>query len=243
MFITAKMGRGPYQSKSLALGANEVGEQLTETLSLLNTTYIDLFLIHWPCSSGASTDSHCKVTSDDSFRASCRLSTWKAMLDEFDAGRALAVGVSNYELNHLEELESSGLRMPAVNQYEFHPYWQQNDVLEYCNAHSIVFNGYSPLGAPDHTQGQWSNTLLEDNAVRSVAKETGRTMGEVLLRYSYEKGVLVNPRTVSSSHMTEALTGMFEFKLSSVQVATLDALGEKRAKNCEEPHDVCMEPD
>lgn len=81
----------------------------------------------------------------------CRLNTWKALLAIQKSGKAKAVGVSNFNTEHLQEIVDSGLTLPAVNQCPYNPhlYTAQTELLAMCNKHAIVFNSYSPLGIPD----------------------------------------------------------------------------------------------
>ena len=98
-------------------------------LEQLNTTYVDLLLIHWPGPPGDSVDPDCKGPNVNYTK--CRLNTWRAMEEILKAGTAYAIGVSNYEENHLDEiLNTPGLLRPSVNQVEFHPYWQERDLLQ-----------------------------------------------------------------------------------------------------------------
>merc|ERR1719324_307821 len=230
LFITAKVGFPITSAGSGEMGYYATGRQMSTTLALLKTSYVDLMMIHWPNSKKLDPqDPSCARNGRQ-----CRLSTWRGLEREFRAGRARAIGVSNYEVEDVQELlEDSPDLLPSVNQYEFHPFWQQQELLRFCKAHGIAFNGYGQLGTPDQAQvciqrscgegpiRQWSHALPDNAVVRGVAEETSRTTGEVLLRFSWQQGVLVNPRTLSDSHMREALVGMHEFALTGAQMDRL----------------------
>lgn len=235
LFITTKVGW------PLPMGYYATKSQVSESLASLKTDYIDLVLIHWPMTTTFDPkDPNCQGNGQQ-----CRLSVWKALEEEHHAGRARAVGVSNYEVYHIQELLDRGGLLPSVNQYEFHPFWQQQGLLKLCQQHDIVFNGYSQLGTPDMVPVRmkeamppldtWPHSLLDNEVVQGVAKETGRTAGEVLLRFSYEHGIVLNPRTLSEDHMREMLTSMFEFKLTQKQMSNLKDLGTHRLKICPVP--------
>ena len=112
-------------------------------------TYVDLLLIHWPTQDIPQSDGQVlpplELCYDERL---CRLSTWQAMLDIFDSGRAKAVGVSNWNITHLQEVKDAGLRLPAVNQCPFNLYRSssQQQLRDFCRANNITFWGYSPLG-------------------------------------------------------------------------------------------------
>lgn len=235
LFITTKIGWG------LPMGYYATKSQVSETLKSLQTDYVDLILIHWPMSDTFDPkDPNCKGNGKK-----CRLSVWKALEEEHRAGRARAIGVSNYEIPHIQEIIDAGGLIPSANQYEFHPFWQQQELLRFCQQHKIAFNGYSQLGTPDVVPVRmknptapldpWEHSLLDNEVVLAAAKETGRTAGEVLLRFSYQQGILLNPRTLNEAHMKEMLTGMFEFELTAKQMSNLKELGTHRLKICPVP--------
>ena len=120
----------------------------------LQTDYVDLMLIHWPTSPGKSSDPHCQMHGSDYNATACRLASWKALLDLQKQGKARAVGVSNYNVEHLQEIIDAGLPLPSVNQCPYNPYLAsaQADLLAKCKKHDILFNSYSPLGIPDWHQ-------------------------------------------------------------------------------------------
>ena len=131
-----------------------------------------------------------------------------------DEGRVRAVGVSNFLVEHLEELAGFADQMPAVNQIELHPTFQQADVVAACRAHEIALEAYSPLG-----QG----ADLEDPRVTEIAKELGASPAQVILRWHLEKGHVVIPKSVSVERMraNAALEGV---ALRPEHVAAIDAL-------------------
>ena len=147
--------------------------------SISHFGYIDMMLVHWP---GVDTD-------EDIDKRSMRAGTWRALEELMKSGKVRGIGVSNYTVEHMDELlEYSTTGAPSVLQSEFHPRCHQKDILEYCNTHGIQFMGYTPLGRRD---------LLVKEVVLEVAGKYGITPGQVLLKWSMQKGAVTIPR---SSH-------------------------------------------
>ncbi|MDE6299548.1 MAG: aldo/keto reductase, partial [Muribaculaceae bacterium] len=116
------------------------------SLQLLDTDYIDLYLIHWPASKVKSADWE-QINSE----------TWRALERLLEEKRVRAIGVSNFMPEHLEALTKTSHVMPMVNQIEFHPGWMQPETLAWCNAHNVIVEAWSPLGRTR----LFDNTLLE----------------------------------------------------------------------------------
>ena len=144
----------------------------TGTLEALGFDHVDLFLIHWPL----------PTLYDGDF-----VSTWKA-LEEFKAdGRARSIGVSNFQVEHLERLAAETDTVPAVNQIELHPYFQNREVRAYDEEHGIATEAWSPLA-----QGE----VLDDPAIGEIAERVGRTPAQVVLRWHIQRGNIVFPKSV-----------------------------------------------
>jgi len=165
----------------------------------------------------------------------CRLSTWRAMLHILDTGRARAVGVSNFNITHLQEIVDAGLRLPSVNQCPFHLYrsTSQQALRDYCKAHNITFWGYSPLGVPDvqifPTTTGMSWTPMEDPAVVKIAQTHGVTPAQVLLQWQYALGIPTNPRSQNAEHMRENLNS-YSFTLTDDEIKTLSSGAQDMCK-------------
>lgn len=169
------------------------------TLEELGSDYVDLFLIHWPLPTEYSGDF---------------VSTWK-VLEEFKAdGRARSIGVSNFQVPHLQRLLDEAEVVPAVNQIEAHPYFRNQDVREFGERHGIATEPWSPLA-----QG----TLFDDPELRALAQETGRTVGQVVLRWHIQQRGIVFPKSVTPARIEENFA-LFDFELSPDQMRRIDAL-------------------
>jgi diketogulonate reductase-like aldo/keto reductase len=178
-------------------GYDDALRAFDHSLSTLGLDYVDLYLIHWPAPG----------TRDDS---------WRALQRILQEGRARAIGVSNYSDRHLSELlDWAGVR-PAVNQVEFSPFLYQRGLLEFCRAHGIQLEAYSPL-----TRGR----RLRDERILEVAGRAGRTPAQVLIRWALQHDVVVILKSVRRERIVEN-AAVFDFSLSAHDMATLDALDE-----------------
>lgn len=162
------------------------------------TGYIDLYLIHDPLS---------KET---------RLKSYEALLAAQNQGKIRAVGVSNYNIHHLKEIEAAGFPPPAVNQIELHPFCQQRPVTEYCMEHGIVIQAYTPLA-----QGKEGKV---DNAELSrIAMKYDTSVYQILIRWSLQKGYVPLPKSATNTHII-ANAKVYDFSISDEDMLAIDAL-------------------
>ena len=210
-------------SKVSLAGYNETFTQMDQILGDLQMNYVDLLLIHFPKVEPINTDPACKEDLP-SWRG-CRQSVWKALEKLFNDGKALAIGVSNFEQKHLEDIIMMNSTVPSVNQVEYRPYWHEDDLVQYCKSNNIVFNSYAPLGTPDWapTRHHWNGTILELSLIQSIAKAHDCTAAQVLQRWEWQQGIVVNPRTLNSDHMKENLN-FFDFELSDTEMKQISTL-------------------
>lgn len=229
IFVTSKVGGGP-------MGYNETLDQFKTVLSTLNMTYVDLLLIHWPWPiHGKSSDPACQNGAASA--NSCRVSSWKAMLEIFNSGGAKAIGVSNFEVKHLEGLKT-GVPMPAVNQVEFSPYWHEMDIVNYCKEHQIVFNGYAPLATPDWAPSShhWNGSLLDQPIMKKIAQSHSKSPAQVALRWSIQNDIVINPRSWDPDHMKEDLE--LDFVLTDEEMQQIANVPKpSNPKVCPDPRD------
>lgn len=192
IYLTTKLDNGNHRP-------DDARRTFEASLRDLQTDYVDLFLIHWPMPDAYDGDF---------------ATTWK-VLQEFKAdGRARNVGVSNFQIHHLQTLEEAGLPTPAVNQIEAHPWFANNAVREYNREHGIVTQAWSPLG-----RGQ----LLDDPEIVAIAERFGKTSAQVVLRWAIERGDVVFPKTLSPQRMAENFD-IFDFELDQAATSALNAL-------------------
>ncbi len=167
------------------------------SLQKLGLDHVDLYLIHWPV-------------------AGKRRDSWRALERIKSEGRARAIGVSNFLVPHLEELLVTAKEIPAVNQIEIHPFLQHREARAFCKKHDIVVEAYSPL-----VRGE----RFTDPVVVEVAKKTGRSPAQVLLRWGIQHGLVVLPKSTHAKRIEEN-GDIFGFELDSASMKALDGLDE-----------------
>jgi hypothetical protein len=158
----------------------------------MGVSYVDLLLNHWPTSPATyTTDKTCKPNAPTYDAKQCRLNTWRALVEAWQAGQTRAIGVANYNSSHLQEIIDAGMPLPAVNQVRnatVAPQWRrvQADIHAFCNAHNITLLSYSPMGIPDwHTfptgPGKLPapSTTLDPVLLSIAAKHAPATPGQV----------------------------------------------------------------
>jgi 2,5-diketo-D-gluconate reductase A len=197
VYITSKLNNG-YHRPDVARRAFE------STLEALGYDYVDLFLIHWPL----------PTLYDGDF-----VSTWRT-LEEFKAdGRARSIGVSNFQVAHLERLIRETDTVPAVNQIELHPYFQNREVAAFDREHGIATEAWAPIA-----QGK----VLDDPTLTRVAERYGRSVAQVVLRWHIQHGMIVFPKSVTPERIRENIA-IFDFELEPVDVEAIDALDRGEA--------------
>jgi len=172
---------------------------LEESLGRLGVEYVDLYLIHWPAPDNGAF-----------------VSAWKKLGSLADGHAIRSIGVSNFLVEHLEQLDAEAGVVPAVNQIELHPAYQQREVVAWCAKRSIRIEAWGPLG-----QGKYD--LFGIPAVHDAASAHTRTPAQVVLRWHIQKGNIVFPKSVNPDRLRENLR-IFDFALSDAQMAAIDAL-------------------
>jgi 2,5-diketo-D-gluconate reductase A len=197
VYITSKLNNGYHRP-------DDARRAFDGTLAALGFDYVDLFLIHWPL----------PTLYDGDF-----VSTWKT-LEEFQRdGRARSIGVSNFQIDHLERLAAEADVVPAVNQIELHPYLLNAEVDAYGREHGIATEAWSPIA-----QGG----VLDDPVITGIADELGRTPAQVVLRWHIERGNIVFPKSTTPARIRENFE-LFDFGLEPDHIAQIDALDRGEA--------------
>jgi 2,5-diketo-D-gluconate reductase A len=197
VFVTSKLNNGFHRP-------DDARRAFEQTLTELGFDHVDLFLIHWPL----------PTLYDGDF-----VSTWKT-LEEFQAdGRARSIGVSNFQVAHLERLAAEASVVPAVNQIELHPYLLNEEVRAYGEAHGIATEAWSPIA-----QGQ----VLDDPVITAIAERLGRSSAQVVLRWHIQRGSIVFPKSTTPQRIAENLA-LFDFALEPADVDRITALDRGEA--------------
>lgn len=167
--------------------------------------YVDLFLIHWPIAAEKD-DSHMpKLNEKGQYIIKEDLTknpepTWRAMEKLYESGKAKAIGVSNWTIEGLEQLDTIAKIKPMVNQIEIHPFLPNTELVEYCFAHNIMPAAYSPLGS----QNQVPNTgekVSTNPTLNSIAEKGGNTLAQVLIAWGLKRGYVVLPKSSTPSRI------------------------------------------
>ena len=183
------------------------------SLEKLGLSYVDLYLIHWPTASAESDES------GNYLSVNKRKETWKAMEEIYKSGKAKAIGVSNYTVEHLEEMKGYIEVPPAVNQVEFHPFLYQEKLLKYCKDNNIVVEAHSPLAPLADAKSE----PYSKEPIKGIAQKHGKTEAQVLIRWSIEHGVIPLPKSVHKERIVENLD-VFDFELDAEDMKTLARL-------------------
>jgi 2,5-diketo-D-gluconate reductase A len=195
LFITTKLDNGPHKS-------GEAERAFDESLRKLGLGYLDLYLIHWPL---PAADRYVEV--------------WTALEKVVADGRARAIGVSNFQISHLERLFAQASVVPAVNQVELHPYLTQEPLRAFHAEHGIHTEAWSPLG-----QG---GELLHDQTVTGVAEKYGVTPAQAVIRWHLQVGNVVIPKSVTPERIRSNFD-VFGFELADDDMDAISALNADR---------------
>ncbi|MFY1700625.1 aldo/keto reductase [Micromonospora sp. WMMA1923] len=197
VFVTSKLTNAAHRP-------DDARKAFEATLDALGFDYLDLFLIHWPL----------PTRYDGDF-----VSTWQ-VLEEFSRdGRARSIGVSNFQVPHLERLTAETEIVPSVNQIEVHPYFGNEEVRAYGRAHGILTQAWSPIA-----QG----LVLDDPTIVDVAEQLGRTPAQVVLRWHLQRGDIVFPKSNTPARIEENFR-LFDFELDEATMERISSLDRGEA--------------
>ena len=189
LFLTTKLWNSEHANAEAAF---------EQSLKNLQTDYVDLYLIHWP-----------------SPKNNKYVDAWKSLVKIYESGRAKAIGVSNFQKHHIDEIiEATGF-VPHMNQVERHPLWQQKELADYCAAKGIIMTAYSRLG---------SGHLAEiAPKVQPLADKHGKSAAQVILRWHFQTGWVLIPKSVNPARVLENAQ-IFDFKLDDADMAAMSAV-------------------
>jgi 2,5-diketo-D-gluconate reductase A len=197
VYVTSKLNNGFHEP-------DDARRAFDETLATLGFEYVDLFLIHWPL----------PTLYDGDF-----VSTWQTLEQFKSDGRARSIGVSNFQVAHLERLAAETDTVPAVNQIELHPYFQNREVAAYGREHGIATEAWAPIA-----QGK----VLDDPTLTEIAGRAGKSVAQVVLRWHIQRGNIVFPKSVTPERIRENFA-LFDFELEPADLETIDALDRGEA--------------
>lgn len=202
-FITTKLWNDRQGDVDAALG---------ESLALLGLDAVDLYLIHWP------------APGDGRY-----VDAWREMIRLQQAGLVRSIGVSNFEPEHLDAIIGETHVVPAVNQIELHPRFQQQGLRAYHARHHIVTQSWSPLGH--------GGALLDEPAIGKVARKHGVSPAQAVIAWHLAHGLSVIPKAGDPAHLRENYAAL-DVSLDADDMAAIDALDDPNGRIGPNPRDV-----
>ncbi|OMC20966.1 aldo/keto reductase [Mycobacterium colombiense] len=194
VFVTSKLNNGFHKP-------DDARRAFDETLKKLDSDYVDLFLIHWPLPTLYNGDF---------------VSTWKVFEEFARDGRARSIGVSNFQVAHLDRLVNETDTVPSVNQIEVHPYFGNDEVRAYGREHGIATEAWAPIA-----QGK----VLDDPVINRVAEGRGKTPAQAVLRWHIQRGDIAFPKSVTPERVKENFE-LFDFELDDSDMDAISALNK-----------------
>jgi 2,5-diketo-D-gluconate reductase A len=194
VFVTTKLAN-PEQ------GFDQTLRAFAASLARLGLDHVDLYLIHWP------------MPAEGHF-----VETWRAFERIHEEGGARTIGVSNFRIEDLEQLEQETSTRPTVNQVELHPWLQQSELRQWQAAHGIATEAWSPLAKGEQ---------LDDETVASIASAHGKSPAQVILRWHIQVGNIVIPKSVTPERIRENID-IFDFELSEAELGAIEGLDSGR---------------
>lgn len=189
LFITTKVWND-------GLNYDKTIQAYEDSLKRLSLDYVDLYLIHWP-------------GLDDRY-----LEVWKALETLYKEKRVRAIGVCNFEVPHLTNLLANSEIVPVINQIELSPKLTQLEVREYCDAHNIYVEAWSPL---------MNGELLTNETLLAIAEKYNKSAAQVILRWDIQSNIITIPKSMTPSRIEENFA-IFDFELAADDIAAIDAL-------------------
>jgi 2,5-diketo-D-gluconate reductase A len=178
-------------------GFDETLRAFDASLDRLGTDHVELYLIHWP------------APTQDKY-----VDTWRALERIAEEGRARSIGVSNFQVHHLERLLGETSVVPVIDQVEAHPWLQQHELREFCAARGIAVEAWSPLAR---------GRVLDDAVIGRIAAKHGVEPAQAVIRWHLQQGLVVIPKTVNARRLASNLD-VFGFELDEDDLAAIAAL-------------------
>ncbi|GGI42683.1 aldo/keto reductase [Mammaliicoccus stepanovicii] len=194
LFITSKLWIDDY-------GQENVSDAYHKSLNLLGLDYLDLYLMHWPGTN-----------------ETLLLETWASLESLYNQGLVKNIGVSNFNIKHLEMLLNHAQIKPVINQVEFHPNLIQTELRTYLKEQNIKMESWSPL---------MNGEILSNPVIKNIAQEINKSPAQVIIRWNIDHDVITIPKSITPSRIEENLN-VYDFKLTHDQIEQIDALNQDK---------------
>lgn len=196
LFITSKLWNDSHSYEAAKIA-------LDKSLKLLGLDYLDLYLIHWP---------NPLINRRNWDKANAE--AWRYMEDAYTEGKIRAIGISNFQIEHVEALLKTATSRPMVNQLFINPSDLEQDIVAFNEAHDILTEAYSPLG---------TGSLLAVPEINDIAEKYGKSAAQVLIRWSLQHGFLPLPKSTHAERISQN-ADVFDFELTDAEIVALDQL-------------------
>ena len=177
---------------------------IKNSLNLLNTSYVDLVLMHYPL---ATT----RLTAD----------VYKGLEDAFNKNMVRSIGVSNFKPAEIRSLMKTNKVKPSMNQIRIHPGFNQENTIQFCKDNNISVTGYSPLG---------TGSLVRDPLLTRIGKNYNKTAAQVAIRWQIDRGLVVIPKSVHKNRIIENFN-VFDFKLNEEEMKQINSMPQKNIRD------------
>jgi 2,5-diketo-D-gluconate reductase A len=201
LFVTTKLDNGSH-------GYDAALRAFDASMARLRLDVLDLYLIHWPIP-----------------RLNRYVETWRAFTRLREEGRVRSIGVSNFKAEHLQRLADETGVVPAVNQVELHPFFQQSALRSFHAGHGIVTEAWAPLGKA---------RILSDDTLEQIARKHSASPAQIVLRWHLDNGIVAIPKTASPARMRENLD-ILRIRLDAGDMAKIAALDSQEGRIGEHP--------
>ncbi|XP_063231581.1 1,5-anhydro-D-fructose reductase-like [Bacillus rossius redtenbacheri] len=229
LFIVTKLPMTGFQPE-------KVEKYLNKSLAALQLSYVDLYLIHFPCGLVDKEGNLFPVDEAGNLLidpTTDHVALWKAMEAQVDAGKAHSIGLSNFNARQIERVVKAARIPPANLQVELHVYFQQRELVDFCKALDITVCAYAPIGSPGLSQfmdkiGGDKSSLpslspLSDPVVKEIAQKHKKTTAQILLQHIMLRGIAVIPKSANPERIKQNIE-VFDFTLDEEDVKRLDSL-------------------
>lgn len=191
-FLTSKVSA---YSKSY----EEAKQDINDSLEALDTSYLDLMIIHAP-----RPWNEMRVEKIENHYYDENQEVWRALEEAYEEGKLKAIGVSNFEIDDLENVFESAKIKPMLNQIKYHIGHRDEELVQFCQENNMVVEAYSPIG---------TGKLLSNPDIQKVADKYGKSTAQISIRYAYQKGLVVLPKSVHEEYISDNAEIDFEISI------------------------------